>query len=225
MTIFLAGDSTVAPAKPEEDPLTGWGEYLGEFVADLVCNLAVGGATTDSFVLEGRWDALLDGLRADDWVLIQFGHNDQKEPLALASNGGFRRRLESFVDDVRDRDAHPVLITSVERRLFVDGELKRTHGPYVQTVRDLATRLEVPLIDANVFTRWLYEWLGEERSAELFVHLEPGVASAWPDGAEDNTHFNRDGARTVARFIACSLDGIRRLGEDEPAWGKWKERP
>jgi len=225
MTIHLAGDSTVAPAKPEEDPLAGWGEHLGRYVPDEVRDLAVGGATTDSFVLEGRWDALLDGVRAGDWVLIQFGHNDQKEPLALAANGGYRRRLESFVDDVRARDARPVLLTSVERRLFVDGELKRSHGPYVQVVRDLAAERDVPLIDANVFTRWLYEWLGPERSVDLFVHLAPGVSPAWPDGVADNTHFNHDGAQAVARFVARSLDGIRRLGEGEPAWGKWKERP
>lgn len=225
MTVHLAGDSTVAPAKPEEDPLTGWGEYLDEFVPDAVRNLAVGGATTASFIAEGRWDALLQQVHPADWVLIQFGHNDQKEPELLAASGGYRENLLSFVRDVRERRANPVLLTSVERRLFDGGELRRTHGPYPQAVRDLAVEHEVPLIDANAFTRWLYEWLGPDRSEELFVHLAPGVSPAWPDGAADNTHFTHEGARTVAHFVARSLDGIRRVGEHEQAWGKWKVRP
>ncbi|MGN6203511.1 rhamnogalacturonan acetylesterase [Humibacter sp.] len=224
MTIHLAGDSTVAPAKPEEDPLTGWGEHLSDYVSDDVRDLAVGGATTGSFVAEGRWDALLEGLHPGDWVLIQFGHNDQKEP-HLDACGGYRRNLESFVRDVRARGAEPVLLTSVERRLFEDGRLRRTHGAYPQAVRDLANEQDVHLIDANAFTRWLYEWLGEERSQALFVHLSPGVSPAWPEGVADNTHFSHDGAHAVARFVARSLDGIRRVGEHEPAWGKWKVRP
>ncbi|GAB3794362.1 rhamnogalacturonan acetylesterase [Humibacter antri] len=224
MTIHLAGDSTVAPAKTDEDPLTGWGEHLADYVPDDVRDLAVGGATTGSFVAEGRWDALLSEVRAGDWVLIQFGHNDQKER-ELDARGGYRRHLDSFVDDVWKRRAHPVLVTSVERRLFEHGALRRTHGAYPQAVRDLASERDVHLIDANAFTRWLYEWLGEERSKALFVHLAPGVSPVWPDGAADNTHFNHDGAHAVARFVARSLDGIRRLGEHEPAWGKWKVRP
>jgi lysophospholipase L1-like esterase len=225
MTIHLAGDSTVAPAKPEEHPLTGWGEHLAEYVPDEVRDLAIGGATTASFVDEGRWDALLHGVRAGDWVLVQFGHNDQKEPELLAARGGYRRHLESFVDDVLALDATPVLLTSVERRLFDDGRLARSHGAYPQAVRDLASERGVHLIDANAFTRWLYEWLGPDRSRELFVHLEPGEAPGWPEGAADDTHFNHEGGRAVARFVARSLDGIRRVGEREPAWGKWKVRP
>jgi lysophospholipase L1-like esterase len=225
MTIHLAGDSTVAPAKENEHPLTGWGEYLAEFVPDPVVNHAVGGATSESFIAEGRWHRLLDELQPADCVLIQFGHNDQKEPVELAADGGYRRRLAGFVNDVRERGATAVLVTSPERRLFEGIRLRSSHGPYPRAVRDLAGELHVPLIDLTVFTAWLYEWLGPDASRGLFVHLAPGESPAWPDGVEDNTHFRTEGARAIAAFVGRSIGALRAEGSDEAPLGAWALQP
>jgi lysophospholipase L1-like esterase len=225
MTIHLAGDSTVAPAKPDEHPLSGWGHYLAEFVPDAVVNHAVGGATTESFTDEGRWDALRDALLTGDTVLIQFGHNDQKEPSTLAANGGYRRRLTGFVSDVRERGGLPILLTPPERRLFHGIRLRSSHGPYPHTVRDLARELDVPLIDLTVFTGWLYEWLGPDASRGLFVHAAPGECAAWPDGVEDNTHFRTEGARVIAAFVARSLGALNREGAGDAPLGVWQKQP
>lgn len=225
MTIHLAGDSTVAPAKDEEAPLTGWGEYLGEYVPDPVVNHAVGGATSESFTGEGRWRRLLERLEPADWVLIQFGHNDQKEPLALAADGGYRRRLAGFVNDVRDRGAVAVLVTSPERRLFDGIRLRSSHGGYPHTVRELARELDAPVIDLTVFTAWLYEWLGPDASCDLFVHVAPGEWPAWPDGAQDNTHFRTEGARAIAAFVGRSIGALRQDGRDVAALGVWARQP
>lgn len=224
MTIHLAGDSTVAAAKPDENPLTGWGEYLGEFVPDPVVNHAVGGATSESFTAEGRWQRLLEELVPGDSVLIQFGHNDQKVPLTLA-DGGYRHRLAGFVNDVRERSGTAVLVTSPERRLFDGIRLRSSHGPYPHTVRDLARELDVPVIDLTVFTAWLYEWLGPDASRTLFVHLAPGESPVWPDGVEDNTHFRVEGARAIAAFVARSVGAMRADGADEAPLGVWVRQP
>lgn len=234
MTIHLAGDSTVAPsddgrtAGRADLPLLGWGHVLAEFLDEPVHNCAIGGATTRSFRDEGHWDRVTAELRPGDTVVIQFGHNDQKEPDDLAAGGGYRERLAAFVADVRDAGARPVLATSVERRLFDDdGALRYSHGPYPSAVRALGHELDVPVIDLTVFTRWLYTWMGEAASATLFVHgaaAEIGVEVS-PDLARDNTHFGTGGARAVARFVAESLRALDGAGDDEEPLGKWMVRP
>ncbi|WP_407320405.1 rhamnogalacturonan acetylesterase [Isoptericola halotolerans] len=220
MTIHLAGDSTVAPTDHgttsghPEIPLLGWGDELAPLVDDAVHNAAIGGATTRSFREEGHWDRVTEAVRPGDTVIIQFGHNDQKDPEGLAAEGGYRRRLTEFVTEVRDAGARPVLATSVERRWFAaDRSLRWSHGPYPATVRALAKELDVPVVDLTVFTRWLYTWLGETASAALFPHGAAAAAglSVGDALAQDNTHFTTAGARYVARYVAealVSIDGV-----------------
>lgn len=223
MTIHLAGDSTLAPTdngatsgRPDL-PLLGWGDELAALVEAPVRNRAFGGATTRTFREQGNWKQITDELRPGDTVVFGFGHNDQKEPETLAADGGYRERLTDFITETRGADARPVLTTSVERRMFTpEGTLRYSHGPYPAEVRRLGHELDVPVIDLNVFTRWLYAWLGQRESAALFVH---GAAAARgievsADLAKDNTHFTTAGAQAVARFVAEALRAIDGEGAD-----------
>ncbi|THV32864.1 rhamnogalacturonan acetylesterase [Glycomyces buryatensis] len=234
MTIHLAGDSTVAPTDNgatsgrADLPLLGWGDELDQFIDDEVRNYAVGGATTQSFREEGHWGKVTAVLRPGDTVVIQFGHNDQKEPELLAASGGYRTRLTEFVTEVRGAGGRAILATSVERRMFDEaGKLQYSHGPYPAAVRALGHELDVPVIDLTVFTRWLYTWLGEAESAALFVH---GAAAARgidvdPALAKDNTHFTTAGAAAVARFVAEQLLALDGGGDEVEPLGKWLVRP
>ena len=219
MTYHLAGDSTVAPMKPGEAPMSGWGEFVGEFVDAPVRNLAFGGATTESFLQTGTWGRLIEGVDAGDTVVIQFGHNDQKEPELLASRGGYSDRLTRMAREAWDRGASVVLCTSCERRWFDGSSVIPTHGDYPNAVRDLGADLGAPVIDLTVFTTWLYEDLGDAGSAALLSHYAPGEAPAWPDGLVDDTHFRVEGARKIAAFVARSLRAIERRDGDRPARG------
>lgn len=218
MTYHLAGDSTVAPAKPEELPMTGWGSYIAPVVEAPVRNLAYGGATTASFLADGSWARLLDGVEPGDTVVIQFGHNDQKLP-ELAARAGYTANLRGMVADVRGRDAQAVLCTSVERRWFEGDRVTPTHGDYPNAVRDLAHELDVPLIDLTVFTTWLYEDAGAEASAALLSHFAPGAHPRWAGGLTDDTHFREEGARRIAAYVGRSLRAIARRDGDGPAKG------
>ncbi len=214
-TIHLAGDSTVAPGPLDGSGVIGWGGVFAEFVAEPVANRAVGGATTNSFQAEGRWTATLDALEPEDFVLIQFGHNDQKEAV-LDADGGYAANLTAFVAQVRDRGALPVLLTSAERCLFDEnGELRASHGPYPRAVRRVAHTLDVPLIDLNVFTRWLYRNAGPQGCETFFPHANP------TSGNRDTTHFGLEGARVLASFVAEALRAIRGLDDNGPAVGTW----
>ncbi|MFC8600046.1 rhamnogalacturonan acetylesterase [Isoptericola sp. NPDC057191] len=234
MTIHLAGDSTVAPTDEGRTsghaavPLLGWGDELAACTDDVVRNHAIGGATTASFRAEGRWDALLAELRPGDTVVIQFGHNDQKEPATLAADGGYTERLAAFVDEVRAHGARPVLATSVERRLFDDdGALRWSHGPYPAAVRALGRAQDVPVLELTSFTRWLYGWLGQEASAALFPHGAAVAAGLAVDDAlaKDNTHFTTAGARAVARYVAEALAVLDGAHDQEEALGAWVVQP
>ena len=219
MTYHLAGDSTVADAKPGEHPMSGWGGELAGFVDGPVRNLAFGGATTESFVQTQTWDALLRGVLPGDVVLIQFGHNDQKEPELLAARGGYTERLRRMVTDARALSATAVLCTSAERRWFDGDRVTPTHGDYPDAVRDLADELDAPLIDLTVFTTWLYEDLGEAASRALLSHFARGESAGWPEGLVDDTHFRVEGARKIAAFVGLSLRAIERKDGDAPARG------
>jgi lysophospholipase L1-like esterase len=160
--------------------MSGWGPELAGFLepGDIVLNFAKGGATTASFAAEGLWQDLLKELEPQNFVLIQFGHNDQKHPQLLAPEGGYTERLAEFVADVRDRGGVPVLCTSVERCWFSNARLSPSHGGYPAAVRALAAREQVPVIDLTVFSSWLYESLGETAALALFT--EPISVSAAP---------------------------------------------
>ena len=120
--LFMAGDSTMAD-KPLDLPERGWGMVLPRYFKDpaVVRNHAVNGRSTKSFIDEGRWQAVVEQLREDDVVIVQFGHNDEKreDPARYTDpETTFRDNLRRFVSDVRARKASAILATPVARRKF-----------------------------------------------------------------------------------------------------------
>jgi len=234
VTLFIAGDSTAAPKLETKRPETGWGEALPRFFRRdrlRVVNLAVNGRSTRTFIAEGRWQRLVDSLHAGDWVLVQFGHNDgsREKVDRYTPPADYRANLARFVADVRARDAHPVLLTPVRRRRFdAAGRLVDTHGEYPDLVRGLAAELRVPLLDMHQETGALLERFGADSSAALFLHVPRGASPNYPEGLQDNTHFNPRGADLVARLVVRALreqglglaqfltDEGRRAGDDLP---------
>ncbi|WP_327580875.1 rhamnogalacturonan acetylesterase [Nonomuraea sp. NBC_00507] len=199
-TVLLAGDSTVASCPAFEAPMSGWGAQLGAYVGRPVRNFAKGGATTASHRAEGLWAALLREVVLGDLVVIQFGHNDQKDP-----DLPYQDNLRAFVKETRGAGARPVLCTPVQRRRWEGDRLVPTHGGYPDQVRALAAAEDVPLIDLTAATTELYERLGPEGSTTLFTHFPPGVHPLYPDGIADDTHFCFRGADEVARIVAERL--------------------
>ncbi|MBU7591553.1 rhamnogalacturonan acetylesterase [Metabacillus halosaccharovorans] len=209
-TIYLAGDSTVANCPNHEAPMAGWGQTFHEFFQKniLIINKAMGGRSSNSFIEEGRLEAIMNEIQPDDFLFIQFGHNDQKsygtEPYTT-----FQSNLTEYITGARTKGAYPILITPVHRRKFnEDGILENTLGEYPEAMMDLAEKLDVPLIDLWSKTRKLYEELGVEGSKKLFTIFAPNEQPNYPDGIIDNTHFSEHGAKEVARLV---IEGIRDL--------------
>ena len=205
--LHLVGDSTMAdkPVEPP-NPERGWGQLLPSLFKEpaRIVNHAVNGRSTKSFRDEGRWDNLLSQLEAGDFVLIEFGHNDEKkeDPSRYAAAGtDYKENLRRFIREVRAKGATPLLATPINRRKFDDqGHLTETHGAYPDAARTVAIEEAVPLIDLHRLSRTLLEKLGPEGSKSLFVWVKPGEYTRYPEGRQDDTHFNEKGAIQIAQL-------------------------
>ncbi len=205
--IFMIGDSTMADKPLTGNPERGWGQLLPQFLTSeaTVKNYAVNGRSTKSFIKEGRWDSVMKYLRKDDWVFIQFGHNDSKKEDTnryASPNGAYRDNLIRFVKDARSKGANPILVTPVMRRKFDEkGKFVDTHGEYPEVVRDVAKQLDVPLIDMHKSSQALIENQGVEDSKNLFLWIDPKHFTAMADGKKDDTHFSAYGAASMASLV------------------------
>jgi lysophospholipase L1-like esterase len=220
--IFMAGDSTMSikPLSPPQ-PERGWGQLLLLYFRPEVKikDLAMNGRSSKSFRDEGRWDPVLKELRRGDYVIIQFGHNDEKQqdPKRYTEPfGSFKQNLERYVHEVRQRHGNPVLATPVARRAFTDqNELRDTHGDYSRAVRQVAAEQKVPLLDLQRDTAALLLDLGPERSKKMFMWVEPGEYATIPGGRKDDTHFNAYGA---GRVCDLAVEEMRVVAPELAAW-------
>jgi lysophospholipase L1-like esterase len=212
--LFLAGDSTMAD-KPPDLPERGWGMVLPEFFRDpgMVHNHAQNGRSTRSFIDEGRWQALIDQVHEGDFVVVQFGHNDEKlEDPARGTDPKttFRDNLRRFVRDVRERRGTAILATPVCRRKFdASGKLLPTHGEYPDAVRAVAAEEKVPLLDLERATAAWLQAAGDQASKAFFMWIEPGTYPGLPDGRQDDTHFVDAGARRVAEMAVARIRELK----------------
>ena len=235
-TVFIIGDSTAAKKDLSTgSPERGWGMALQCFFDEAfirVDNHAVNGRSSKSFIDEGRWQNVLDRLQPGDYVIIQFGHNDEKPKADRHTDPGstFDYNLAKFVRETRERGGIPILMNPVVRRNFAkkparndDDEALRsttfkdapklaegdslidTHGLYRIAPRDVAQRMNCLFVDANQITHDLEQSLGAEGSKRLHMWYKPGEHPALPDGRQDNTHYNIYGAHQVARLLAEAL--------------------
>jgi pectin methylesterase-like acyl-CoA thioesterase/lysophospholipase L1-like esterase len=212
LTIFTIGDSTMAN-KPLAggNPERGWAQMLPEYLTEevRVDNHAQNGRSSKSFIDEGRWDKVLARLTPGDYVFIQFGHNDEKPDPARHTEPGstFDDNLRRYVRQSRAKGAVPVLFNAIVRRHFVDGVLTDTHGAYLDAPRRVSQELNVPFVDANRITHQLVADLGDEPSKQLYLWFAPNTVAAKPEGKQDDTHLNVQGARRIAGLL---MDAVAR---------------
>ena len=213
VTVYLIGDSTVCLFGPAQSPLTGWGMPFANFfdTSVIVKDKAESGASTRTFIEEKLWKPVEDSLRQGDYLLIQFGHNDEVQTKdSYTTEKDFKANLIRFINAARNKKANPVLITSVARRKFDDSaHIQETHEPYAGFVRNVALEYKVPLIDLNKKSQDLLQQLGPDKSKFLFNYLAPGENPHFPEGNEDNTHFNELGARRIAEIVLAEIKTLK----------------
>lgn len=208
-TIYIAGDSTVVDQ--DKEPWAGWGQMLPVFFHSRVsvANQAESGETIRSFVVEHRFDKIMSTIRRGDYLFMQFAHNDQKPGKGFVPIPEYEDLLGRYISLAREEGAHPVLITSMNRRSFApDGTIRPTLGDYPDAMREVARREQVPLVDLNRMSVKLYEAMGPQGTLKAFVHFPANTFPEQPDELKDDTHFTSYGAFELAE---CVVESIRRL--------------
>lgn len=210
--IFWAADSTVQTNDITTYPQTGIGQVFSLYTREgvSVSNHAKNGRSTKSFMDEGRLAAIDGQIGEGDFLFIQFGHNDEKsedptrytEPFST-----FMENLETYINVARSHDAHPVLITPLERRCFVDGKHlgMGAHSDYVAAMKQTAEKNQVPLVDLYSMSRSELKKAGETSSRRWYMYFEKDIYKNYPEGKTDNTHLRYEGAVLYAGLIARGL--------------------
>src|SRR5690348_13819247 len=165
ITVFVAGDSTAAVWPASTKPKAGWGQALAPFL-DLrraqVDDEALSGASSKSFIEVGLLDKILAAIGPGDYLLISFGHNDEKtDDRHTDPYTTYQQYLTRYIDGARAHGAHPVLVTPVERRRFdASGHAVASHGDYPAAMRALGAATEVPVVDLTTLSMRLWDQLG-----------------------------------------------------------------
>ncbi len=224
--LFVVGDSTVSPFNDKRFfPRFGYGTKLQDFLDGEkieVENLAMSGRSSVSFTREPNYATLLRFIKAGDWLLIAFGHNDEKSDPDRYSNAGggideegsFKHSLfYSYIKPCRERGAVAVLATPIVRRSpesVYEGAVVHVTadqpgypgGDYPAAIRSLAAETGTLLVDHTLRTKDFYG--KEEAEATLPLHSWRTADPA----SVDNTHLSERGARQVAGLVVADLAAI-----------------
>ena len=222
-TLYIIGDSTV---RNTNRPQCGWGEMIGDFFDTTqlrISNQAMAGRSTRTFIKEKRWEKVMSTIKAGDYLIMQFGHNEGSKP--DTNKAGYRGVLKGigeetveltwpdstkeivhtygwylrkFVNDAKSKGAIPVIASMIPRNQFVDGKVKRAGNDYGKWAKEVAASEDVAFIDLNSITADKYDVLGPDKVKEFF----PG----------DHTHTNEAGATVNAASVAEGIKLLKNLG-------------
>ena len=223
-TIFLCGNSTVVDQ--ELEPWASWGQMIPRWFTEKVAisNHAESGLTVRTFLDGHRLDKVLSMLKKGDYVVCEFGHNDQKEK--RPGDGAwyhFAHGLKTFIDRVRAANGHIIFITPTQRRSFDEAthtKIQETHLDYPDAMRAVAKREGVPVIELHDMTRTFFETLGYEGSKKALVHYPANTFPGQDKPLADNTHFNPYGAYEVAKMVVMGMKQLQLpiIGELKADW-------
>lgn len=219
--VFIVGDSTGCDYGPNDDATlyykrVGFGTAMPEYFTDEVnvVNLALSGRSSKSFTTEANYQTLKDSIGEGDYLIIAFGHNDEKDEDASRytdpigdkdTEGSFKNSLYvNYIQVAQAAGATPILCTPTVRRTdsgtWSDAQLHIDNGgDYAQCVRDLGAELGLTVIDNTQMTKDLYDQLTPSES--VYLHSWSNEAST----SVDNTHLNNYGAHYVAYMMADAI--------------------
>ena len=219
-TVWIAGDSTAAMGPAAA---TGWGVPFSSLLEPgkvTVVNGARGGRSSRTFITEGLWDAMCQEIKAGDWVLIQFGHNDAgpvndtsrargslrttgeetqeidnmvtKKPETVHGYGWYMRKM---IGETKAKGATPVVLALTVRNKWKDGKVERRNGPWNHLAQETARTTGTAFLDLTGKIANAYDHLGPEKVKQFFPR--------------DHTHTGRDGAAFTARLLIEALRDLK----------------
>ncbi|QNU65479.1 carbohydrate-binding protein [Ruminiclostridium herbifermentans] len=197
-TVYLCGDSTVMTYNASYYPQAGWGQMIWKYFDSKVTfsNHAIGGRSSKNFVEQGRLDAILNVIKPNDYLFVQFGHNDATVNNAdryAAPYTTYKEYLKKYVAGARAKGAIPVLITPVARLNYSNGAFKNDFPDYCIAMKQVASEENVLLIDLMTLSLNYLTSIGYNEAYKLYLVSSNGT---------DYTHFTEAGADAMAKIIA-----------------------
>lgn len=213
VTVFLCGNSTVVDQ--ELEPWASWGQMIPRWFTEKVAisNHAESGLSARTFIASNRLEKVLSMMKKGDYVVCEFGHNDQKEK--RPGDGAyyhFAYHLKLFIDKVRAAGGQLIFVTPTQRRFFDEAthsKIQETHLDYPDAMRTVARREGIPLIELHDMTRDFFETLGFEGSKKALVHYPANTFPGQEKELADNTHFNPYGAYEVAKMVVMGMKQLQ----------------
>src|SRR6478736_2768560 len=222
-TLFLIGDSTVRNGSGKgADSMWGWGSLIGDrFDATkiAVLNRAIGGRSSRTFLVEGRWDEVMKELKPGDFVMMQFGHNDgggltgNRGRGSLKGNGEETQTitnaagkvetvhtygwyLRQYIAGAKEKGATPIVVSQIPRNIWTNGQVGRESSGYGKFAREAAEQGGAAFLDLNEIVANRYEQIGAKTVGTMFFR------------PADHTHTTLAGAKVNA---ASATEGVRTL--------------
>ena len=213
VTVFLCGNSTVVDQ--ELEPWASWGQMIPRWFTEKVAisNHAESGLSARTFIASNRLEKVLSMMKKGDYVVCEFGHNDQKEK--RPGDGAyyhFAYHLKLFIDKVRAAGGQLIFVTPTQRRFFDEAthsKIQETHLDYPDAMRMVARREGIPLIELHDMTRDFFETLGFEGSKKALVHYPANTFPGQEKELADNTHFNPYGAYEMAKMVVMGMKQLQ----------------
>ena len=223
--LYIIGDSTVRNGDGTgKNGLWGWGSFIADYFDTTeisVSNQAIGGRSSRTFITDGRWDKILAVLQKDDYVIIQFGHNDagalddtarargtikgigedsieiynpiRKMKEMVHTYGWYMRK---YANETKAAGAALIICSPIPRNNWTDGKIVRNNDTYGLWSKQVAEQTDAYFIDLNEMIATEYEKMNPIR-----------VKTFFPD---DHTHTNEEGAKLNAQKVAEGIKGLDR---------------
>ena len=231
-TVWIIGDSTVSSfADNYYYPRYGWGTQIDKYLDGTyeVKNIALSGRSSKSYVNDKEYNELTSGMKQGDYLLIGFGHNDEKAEADRYTDpngdyktaGSFANSLyENYIKPAQAAGTTVILCTPIVRRTataeWSDSNLHITKdsgdfkgGDYAQSIRNLGKELNIPVVDMTKMTKELYDTLGSDETVNLHAWTSSKATSV------DNTHTNIYGGTYNAYLVTKTIKGLGVAGISE----------
>ena len=231
-TVWIIGDSTVSSfADNYYYPRYGWGTQIDKYLDGTyeVKNIALSGRSSKSYVNDKEYKELTAGMKQGDYLLIGFGHNDEKAEADRYTDpngdyktaGSFANSLyENYIKPAQAAGTTVILCTPIVRRTataeWYDSNLHITKdsgdfkgGDYAQSIRNLGKELNIPVVDMTKMTKELYDTLGPDETVNLHAWTSSKATSV------DNTHTNIYGGTYNAYLVTKTIKELGVAGISE----------
>ena len=231
-TVWIIGDSTVSSfADNYYYPRYGWGTQIDKYLDGTyeVKNIALSGRSSKSYVNDKEYKELTAGMKQGDYLLIGFGHNDEKAEADRYTDpngdyktaGSFANSLyENYIKPAQAAGTTVILCTPIVRRTataeWSDSNLHITKdsgdfkgGDYAQSIRNLGKELNIPVVDMTKMTKELYDTLGPDETVNLHAWTASKATSV------DNTHTNIYGGTYNAYLVTKTIKELGVAGISE----------